>query len=370
MNDELLFVRTLDDLHKSINSKDEYEVLRASALIRQLFLDGGKSLVDKIIRKYQHKLEFEVIDHTPPDIGIDFLIWAVIDGIDPKSSPPHLPLVRKKRDSFFNMIVAIVDGHRYSISEIVKFVANVMGGVHSGSLKDEKDKNLVKLQEMYIFSDINVALLFIRSIGRIVLESLIPLQYLVLGLNRFEGSSGIAIYLSLVLIPLPDKDNFILDIGTEKARNRLSIFLDFQDNLCLRFHDNNGLRHFIQAGANDCAYRYGEATYLSFQMTHSQGEIMLSIESGGWSHFYIKPSHVSMDIFQKFHYVMGSDIFGTAETNMSLMELCVFSKLLTLEDQNNMKDYLRRRIIEGYKSSVHFQGNQFLNSTNHPNFIN
>ena len=370
MNDELLFVRTLDDLHKSINSKDEYEVLRASALIRQLFLDGGKSLVDKIIRKYQHKLEFEVIDHTPPDIGIDFLIWAVIDGIDPKSSPPHLPLVRKKRDSFFNMIVAIVDGHRYSISEIVKFVANVMGGVHSGSLKDEKDKNLVKLQEMYIFSDINVALLFIRSIGRIVLESLIPLQYLVLGLNRFEGSSGIAIYLSLVLMPLPDKDNFILDIGTEKARNRLSIFLDSQDNLCLRFHDNNGVRHFIQAGANDCAYRYGEATYLSFQMTHSQGEIMLSIESGGWSHFYIKPSHVSMDIFQKFHYVMGSDIFGTAETNMSLMELCVFSKLLTLEDQNNMKDYLRRRIIEGYKSSVHFQGNQFLNSTNHPNFIN
>jgi hypothetical protein len=39
MNDEVLFIRTLNDLHKSINSDDEHEVLRASALIRQLFLE-------------------------------------------------------------------------------------------------------------------------------------------------------------------------------------------------------------------------------------------------------------------------------------------------------------------------------------------
>jgi len=119
MNEELLFVRTLDDLHGSINSNDEYEVLRASALIRQLFLDGSNSLVDRVNRKYRHKLEFEVVEQTPPNIpGLSFNIWGAVDGIDPRAMPLHLPRAKKKRDGFFAMIVAVIEGHEYSIREL------------------------------------------------------------------------------------------------------------------------------------------------------------------------------------------------------------------------------------------------------------
>lgn len=369
MYHKVLFIRTIDDLHRSINSNDEYEVLRASALIRQLFLDGDKSLVDRISRNYRHKLEFEVVEHTPPNIpGLNFNIWAVVDGIDPRATPPHFLRVKKKRDGFFSMIVAIVDGHEYSVREIVKFVANVMGGVHSGSLRDEKETNLEQLKELRFFSNISIALLFIKSIGRIILESLKPLQYEILDINRFEDKAGLSIHFALVLFPMPDKENFILDVGTEERRNRASIFLDYNGELCFRFLDANGRRYLIQAGSADFAYRYGEPTYLNFQIGIHENETFLSIEAGGWRYFHIAPRSISQEGFEQLHYVLGSNVLGKAETNMAMMEQCVFSRILKLEEQAKLRKYFEERINSGYKASIRFEGNKFLHSQDHPNF--
>jgi hypothetical protein len=374
MNEEILFVRTLDDLHRSINSNDEYEVLRASALIRQLFLDGSNSLVDRVNRKFRHKLkvrhklEFEVVEQTPPNIpGLSFNIWAVVDGIDPRAMPPRFLRVKKRRDDFFGMIVAIIEGHEYSIRELVQFVANVMGGVHAGPLHDDKEKNLARLKELYVFSNVNLALLFIRAVGRIILESLKSLQYEVLGLSRFENKPGLSIHFALVLFPLLDKENFILDVGTEECRNRVSIFLDYKGELSLRFFDANGRRYLIHAGSADFAYRYGRPTYLSFQVAVHEAEMLLSIEAGGWRHFYISPNN-SQERFKEFHFVLGSNVFGKAETNMAVMEQCVFSRVLNLDEQAKMRNYFEHKINTGYSASVRFEGSQFLYSTKHPNF--
>lgn len=369
MNEESLFIRTLDHLHQLINSKDEYEILRASALIRQLFLDGRSSLIDKVNRKYRYKFEFEVVEHLPPDIpGVSFQAWCVIDGIDPRSTPAHLPRTKKKRDSFFGMVIAIVDGHSYTIKELVLFVANVMGGVHSGTFDNDKAKSFAQLKELYVFSKINIALLFIRAIGRIILESLKPLQYEILGLARFEDSIGISIYFSITLYPLQGKQNYILDIGIEETRNRISIYLDYKGELSLRFYDSSGRCYLVQAGSADLAYRYGEPTYLIFQSAIHKTELFLCIEAGGWRHFYISPTD-SQDSFEDFHYVLGSDVLGKAETNMAVMEQCVFSKILRMSDQVKMKGYLEQRLRNGYSGSVRFEGNKFLYSTNHPNFL-
>jgi hypothetical protein len=369
MNEEVLFVRTLDDLHKSINSDDEYEILRASALIRQLFLDGSNSLVDRVNRKYRHKLEFEVVEQTPPNIpDSSFNIWAAVDEIDPRSVPLHFPRIKKKRDGFFGMIVAVIEGHEFSIRELVQFVANVMGGVHSVSLQDEREEKLAQLKELYIFSNISMALLFIRAIGRIILASLKPLQYEALDLKRFEDKPGLSIHFALVLFPLLDKENFILDVGAEEGHNRVSIFLDYKGELCLRFFDPNGRRYLIHASSADFAYRYGEPTYLSFQIALYKTEMLLSIEAGGWRHFYIKPSDTAEESFKEFHFVLGSDVFGTAETNMTVMEKCVFSRILNLDEQAKIREYFEQKINVGYSTSVRFEGNQFLYSTQHPNF--
>jgi predicted ester cyclase len=366
MNDEVLFIKTIEDLHSLINSNDEYDVLRASALIRQLFFDGGNSLVDRINRNNNKCiLEFEVIEHTRPDIpGLKFNIWGVVDGIDPRAAPPHFPRIKKNRNSFFHMI----DDHEYSIHDLVMFVAHVMGGVHSGSSRNEKEKSLAKLEELYIFSKVSMALQFIRAIGRIILESLKPLQYKILGLDRFDDKPGLSIHFALTLFHLPDKENFIFDVGTEESRNRASIFLDYNGELCIRFFDNNRTRYLIKAGSADFAYRYGVPAYLCFQIAYTETEILLSIEAGGWNHVYITNNIASQESFKEFHFVIGSNIFGKAETNMALFEQCVYTTIPKADGLAKIKEYFERRIDTGYTASVLFEGNKFLHSQHHPNF--
>ena len=58
---EHFFIEALDDLHRSIRSKDDYEVIRAAAIIRQLFLDDP-DLAHVVNRNYHHKLRFEIHD--------------------------------------------------------------------------------------------------------------------------------------------------------------------------------------------------------------------------------------------------------------------------------------------------------------------
>jgi hypothetical protein len=61
MRTNVLFLSTLDDLEKSISSNDDYTLLCASKLIRQLFLDGANSLVDKVNKNYKLKLKLKLL---------------------------------------------------------------------------------------------------------------------------------------------------------------------------------------------------------------------------------------------------------------------------------------------------------------------
>lgn len=371
MDLERLLIRSLDDLHRSINSKDEYEVLRAAAIIRQLFLDGDKSLFVKVNRKYRRKLAFEVVDQKPPNVlGVPQPeIWCAIDTLDPRKVSRRYPRITKNRKQFFQTVVAIVGGHEYTIRDLVKFVANVMGGVHAGEPQDAKEEVLAKLGELYLFSNLSVPLLYVRSIGRIILESLRETKYEVLGLKRFENAPGLSIHLVVALLPMPDeKENYILDIGTQEDRDRLSIFLDSRGELTLRFIDTNRSRHVVRAGKADCAYTYNESTYLTFDVAFGQQETLLRMEAGGWYYTHIVPSAQTKLSPQRLSFVLGSNVDGTAETNMELMEQSVYSRCLEEAERAQLRKYFDDNIDRGYETRVVFSGNSYMYSSRHPNF--
>ena len=119
MKPEDLLLRRLDELHQLINSSDEYEVLRASATIRQLFLDRT-SLVDVVNRTYQRKLLFTVGEHVFPRAPNlpDPDVWCVVDSIDPRRAPPGVPRISKSRKQFFSIPVGVVRGEEYTIKDV------------------------------------------------------------------------------------------------------------------------------------------------------------------------------------------------------------------------------------------------------------
>ena len=72
-----LFIHTLNDLEKRVESTDEYDVLMAAALLRKLLVDGGR-LMDQINRAHRLKLRFRISDVSPLEKMIyedDPMLW-------------------------------------------------------------------------------------------------------------------------------------------------------------------------------------------------------------------------------------------------------------------------------------------------------
>jgi hypothetical protein len=174
-----LFLRTLEDIENRLQSNDWYEILGISSLIRKLFLDDHP-LVEQVNRTYRQKLRFTITDPHSPHIQTalsmkpDYFILS--DGLDPVTSIPSSKKAEVNRDQFFGTAVCVINGNMYSVREIVLFEANIMGAIHSGAAKTDKEKALAELNSFFVGSDVRVATYQLKSIARVVIRALQPLR--------------------------------------------------------------------------------------------------------------------------------------------------------------------------------------------------
>ncbi len=171
-----LFLRTLEDIETKIKSHDPYEVLGLSALIRKLFLDDNP-LIDQVNRTYRQKIRFVITDpnspHTQVVLSMNPAFYSVQDGLDLETSLPNEARVEVNRDVFFSTMVLIIEGKPYSVREIILFEANVMGGIHAGAPKTDKEKALSEINTLYVGGDTRAATRQLQAIGRSSSEHLI-----------------------------------------------------------------------------------------------------------------------------------------------------------------------------------------------------
>ena len=173
---EKLFLNTLDDLAERITSTDEYTILGASALIRKLLIDDFP-LVDQVNRQHKLKTTFEISKTSPSIPGVPGqAVWSVQDGLDPETSHPGKPSLTLNRDKLFSTVLAVVNGQNYTLREVVLFEANIMGGVHAGSPKEEQEKVLAKLNDKLAIGGHRASLRQLQAIGRVVIRALKPLR--------------------------------------------------------------------------------------------------------------------------------------------------------------------------------------------------
>lgn len=173
---EALFLRTLDDIERRLNQQDPYEILFIAALVRKLFLDDFP-LVDQVNRNHRLKITFETT--LPFELPTDFpapTFWTVQDGLDPDTAHPGKRRYVASRDQFFQTVVTIVNDHQYSVREIVLFESNVMGAVHAGSPKTDKEHALKQVDSTIAVGGYASSLRQLQAIARVVLKSLSPLR--------------------------------------------------------------------------------------------------------------------------------------------------------------------------------------------------
>lgn len=176
INTETLFIKTLEDIENRLSVTDPYEILLISALLRKLFLDDHP-LVDQVNKARRVKLSFEItnpqskpLNEPPPTF------WTVQDGLDPDTAPPFKQRHSATRDQFFQTVVTIINGHAYTIREIVLFEANVVGAVHAGTAKTDKETALKQIDTEVSVGGYSSSLRQLLAISRVVLKALAPLR--------------------------------------------------------------------------------------------------------------------------------------------------------------------------------------------------
>jgi hypothetical protein len=174
-----LFLKTCIDLQEKVTSHDAYETLRASALIRQLFLDEGNSLVDQVNRKARVRLSFNIVEFSPSAAN-QMEIFLAPDGLDPDAydSLPKGAPARKTatRDQFFSAPIGIVHGKLITALDVVRHVAFTMGGIHAGMPKTEQDHELEKIGKQLHIGGLNPAIRIVRAAGKGCVRALEPLR--------------------------------------------------------------------------------------------------------------------------------------------------------------------------------------------------
>lgn len=177
MDIDRLFVHTLRDLEERTASTDEYTVLMSAALLRKLLLDDSR-LVDQVNRTYRLKLRYRISDVSPWEkLILDDrpVFWIIEDALDPDSPFAYVPY-DATRDQLLARQVMYFSGSRITVRDVIDQLANIEGGVHSGSPKGDRQRALQAAAQFYSRAGLPGAVSQTRLIGRIIVRGLRPLH--------------------------------------------------------------------------------------------------------------------------------------------------------------------------------------------------
>ena len=169
------FLDACNDLETKIQSSTEYEILKASGLLRELLLDS-RPLVHQVNAQYKLKLRFEIGPGKPLPTALgEPSFWAKLDGLYPPDASPGTQILVVNLDGLMATVALRTPGTTFMIRDLIDFEANVMGGVHPGIPKDNKEAQLAQIRSLFM-GDLPASLRQLKALSKVVLRGLEPLR--------------------------------------------------------------------------------------------------------------------------------------------------------------------------------------------------
>jgi hypothetical protein len=140
MTADELFLLAFEDLEERVAlERGEYDALISAWLLRKLLLDE-QPLVHRANRSRRLKLKFRMYDDQPPE-GIEgwgpgYFLWP-----HPENQSGQ-PIVELTLDQFLSRPTLVAFGHIITVRDLIRFMANYEGAVHTTVPNDEKTKAL------------------------------------------------------------------------------------------------------------------------------------------------------------------------------------------------------------------------------------
>lgn len=176
---EKLLIDTIDDLKARLDKGDQYNLIRASALIRQILIDGG-NLLSLVNKNYKLDIRFRTQKNKPK-----FQNKGIIDGIEYETvigvtflNPKHNDeeyIDNIKLDKFLEYPVIFFEGQHFTVLQITKQCAHIYGGVHAGKMKDDEEIKLDLANKTLSHGEVSCAVDAMKDIISITISALKPL---------------------------------------------------------------------------------------------------------------------------------------------------------------------------------------------------
>jgi hypothetical protein len=176
MDSSELFLATLSDLERCLSIGDDYSMLRASALLRQLLLDKH-SLVHQANHEYRLKLRFTVCGRAYRETMLRMgpLYYFALNSIHRSGSLGKLP-EEVSLDVFLATPALKLAEQLVTVGNLISISANVLGGVHKGDPKTEREQAIAEFTRVASGSGPTISASQLKPIVLIALEGLQPLR--------------------------------------------------------------------------------------------------------------------------------------------------------------------------------------------------
>lgn len=179
---EFSFLGTCDDIIGKLKRGRRYDIIRASGLLRHLFIDG-EALNDAANKRFRIKLSFhnsivnseehaEIVSQAMAVLKKhDSIAWIAPNaGMHDRSRP------RITTKQFLKTPVTYHSGiPSLTVRDIIDTIAHVYGGIHNGTPQDEQNKLVVALDESIQVGGREPSLAAIYGICLVALDGLTPL---------------------------------------------------------------------------------------------------------------------------------------------------------------------------------------------------
>ena len=175
---EFILLGTCEDIIGKLRRGRRYDIIRASGLLRHIFLDR-EPLLDAANRRFRLKITF---NNTRDDSDITRDAMAVLRKYDsvcwiyPQALLHDKSRPRISKDQFLKLPVLYKSGEpSLTVQNIIETIAHVYGGIHSGNPKSEEDKLIMTLDESMMIDGGEPSLASIYGICISALDGLTPL---------------------------------------------------------------------------------------------------------------------------------------------------------------------------------------------------
>lgn len=166
-----LFIDWVSRLLAALTRRPGPPATEISAALRILLVDGG-ALLERANRVPQLAIAFpfpqSATDAEPPRT------WWRLDLL----KTPNGAITALSKDQFLATKLGAYEGGAYNVRDLIKFAANVMGGVHAGKIKSDADRTIQSLRDLSSVDSMTLVETQLEQVAALALTGLQPLIYI------------------------------------------------------------------------------------------------------------------------------------------------------------------------------------------------